>query len=183
MDLAAVAMPAGFRRDGLPFGVSLIGPAFSDAALLALATRFADMASPAGVEAPGCIQVAVVGAHLTGQPLNPQLTERGARLVRSCRTSPDYRFYALANTTPPKPGLVREPGFEGPGIELEIWAVPSQHFGSFVAGVPAPLGIGSVRLETGEWVKGFICEPAGVAGAADITEFGGWRSYLAAAIA
>jgi len=183
MDLAAVAMPAGFRRDGLPFGVSLIGPAFSDAALLALASRFADLAAPAGVEAPGCIQVAVVGAHLTGQPLNPQLTERGARLVRSCRTSPDYRFYALANTSPPKPGLVREPGFEGPGIELEIWAVPSQHFGSFVAGVPAPLGIGSVRLETGEWVKGFICEPAGVAGAADITEFGGWRSYLAAAIA
>jgi allophanate hydrolase len=124
--------------------------------------------------------VAVVGAHLTGQPLNRQLTERGARLVQSCRTSPEYRFYALANTTPPKPGLVREPGFDGPGIALEIWAVPSNHFGSFVAGVPAPLGIGSVQLDTGAWVKGFICEPAAIAGATEITEFGSWTSYLTA---
>jgi allophanate hydrolase len=206
MDLAAVAVPAGFRRDGLPFGVSLIGPAFSDEALLALASRFArsrgsarpandadraqylanrlnggSLLDPPQGDAPGCIHVAVVGAHLTGQPLNRQLTERGARLVQSCRTSPEYRFYALANTTPPKPGLVREPGFEGPGIALEIWAVPAQHFGSFVAGVPAPLGIGSVQLDTGDWVKGFICEPAGLAGASEITQFGGWRQYLAGA--
>jgi allophanate hydrolase len=122
-----------------------------------------------------------VGAHLTGQPLNRQLTERGARLVQTCRTSPEYRFYALANTAPPKPGLVREPGFEGPGIALEIWAVPSQHFGSFVAAVPPPLGIGSIQIDTGEWVKGFICEPAALAGATDITAFGGWKHYLAAA--
>ena len=183
MDLAAIAVPAGFRRDGLPFGVSLIGPAFSDAALLALASRYAGTAQPATVDAPGCINVAVVGAHLAGQPLNHQLTERGARLVRSCRTSPAYRLYALANTTPPKPGLVRDSGFEGPGIALEIWAVPSQHFGSFVAGVPAPLGIGSVQLETGEWVKGFICEPAAMADATDITGFGGWRNYLTGAAA
>ena len=180
MDLAAVAMPAGFRRDGLPFGVSLIGPAFSDAALLALAARFAGDSARTSGDAPGCVHVAVVGAHLSGQPLNHQLVERGARLVQSCRTSPEYRFYALANTSPPKPGLVREPGFEGPGIELEVWAVPSQHFGSFVAGVPPPLGIGSVQLDTGEWVKGFICEPAGMAGAGEITEFGGWRHYLMA---
>src|SRR5688572_7188460 len=179
MDLAAVAVPAGFRRDGLPFGVSLIGPAFSDAALLALASRYAGEAAGARGEAPGCINVAVVGAHLAGQPLNRQLTERGARLVQSCRTSPEYRFYALANTMPPKPGLVREPGFDGPGIALEIWAVPSHHFGSFVAGVPPPLGIGSVQLDTGEWVKGFICEPAALAGAAEITAFGGWKNYLA----
>jgi allophanate hydrolase len=183
MDLAAVAVPAGFRRDGLPFGVSLVGPAFSDAALLALASRYARTTVHATGEAPGCIHVAVVGAHLTGQPLNTQLTERGARLVQSCRTSPEYRFYALANTTPPKPGLVREPGFEGPGIALEIWAVPSHHFGSFVAGVPPPLGIGSVQLDTGEWVKGFICEPAAMAGAAEITTFGGWTNYLASAVA
>jgi allophanate hydrolase len=180
MDLAAVSAPAGFRSDGLPFGVSLIGPAFSDAALLSLASRFGGTAAPATGDAPGCIHVAVVGAHLSGQPLNKQLTERGARLVQTCRTSPEYRFYALANTTPPKPGLVREPGFDGPGIALEIWAVPAQHFGSFVAGVPPPLGIGSVQLDTGEWVKGFICEPAGIAGATDITEFRGWRGYLAA---
>ncbi|HEV8393115.1 MAG TPA: allophanate hydrolase [Vicinamibacterales bacterium] len=179
MDLAAVAVPAGFRRDGLPFGVSLIGPAFSDAALLALASRFAGAPAQPTREAPGCIHVAVVGAHLTGQPLNAQLTERGARLVQSCRTSPEYRFYALANTTPAKPGLVREPGFDGPGIALEVWAVPSHHFGSFVAGVPPPLGIGSVQLDTGEWVKGFICEPAALAGATEITGFGAWKSYLA----
>jgi allophanate hydrolase len=177
MDLAAVAMPAGFRRDGLPFGVSLIGPAFSDAALLGLASRFGGAPADAS-NAPGCIQVAVVGAHLTGQPLNHQLTDRGARLVQSCRTSPEYRFYALTNTSPPKPGLVREPGFEGPGIALEVWAVPSQHFGSFVAGVPPPLGIGSVQLDTGDWVNGFICEPAGLEGATEITAFGAWRNYL-----
>jgi allophanate hydrolase len=170
-------MPAGFRRDGLPFGVSLIGPAFSDAALLGLASRFGGAPADAS-NAPGCIQVAVVGAHLTGQPLNHQLTDRGARLVQSCRTSPEYRFYALTNTSPPKPGLVREPGFEGPGIALEVWAVPSQHFGSFVAGVPPPLGIGSVQLDTGDWVNGFICEPAGLEGATEITAFGAWRNYL-----
>ena len=179
MDLAAVAVPAGFRRDGLPFGVSLIGPAFSDAALLALASRFAGMAPAATGEAPGCIHVAVVGAHLSGQPLNRQLTERGARLVHGCRTSPEYRFYALANTSPPKPGLVREPGFDGPRIAVEVWAVPSHHFGSFVAGVPPPLAIGSVQLDTGEWVKGFVCEPAATVAATEITAYGGWMNYLA----
>jgi allophanate hydrolase len=184
MDLAAVAVPAGFRRDGLPFGVSLVGRSFSDAALLALAGRYAgeaDAAPPAMLPpAPGCIHVAVVGAHLTGQPLNAQLIGRGARLVMACRTSPEYRFYALANTTPPKPGLVREPGYEGQGIALEVWAVPADQFGSFVAGVPPPLGIGSVQLDSGAWVTGFICEPAALAGATDITRFGGWRDYLAA---
>jgi allophanate hydrolase len=180
MDLAAVAVPAGFRDDGLPFGVSLIGAAFSDAALLTLASRFVrgDGSLDPSAPPPGCINVAVVGAHLTGQPLNRQLTDRGARLVQSCRTSPEYRFYALANTTPPKPGLVREPGFAGPGIALEVWAVPENQFGSFVAGLPPPLGVGSVQLDTGDWVKGFICEPAGIAGATDITEFAGWKSYL-----
>jgi allophanate hydrolase len=184
MDLAAVAVPAGFRRDGLPFGVSLVGRSFSDAALLALAGRYAgeaDAAPPAMLPpAPGCIHVAVVGAHLTGQPLNAQLIGRGARLVMACRTSPEYRFYALANTTPPKPGLVREPGYEGQGIALEVWAVPADQFGSFVAAVPPPLGIGSVQLDTGAWVKGFICEPAALEGATDITRFGGWRDYLTA---
>jgi allophanate hydrolase len=178
MDLAAAAVPAGFRRNGLPFGISLVGPAFSDAALLGLASRFSGAVTQPAGDAPGCIHVAVVGAHLTGEPLNRQLTERGARLVRSCRTSPEYRAYALANTTPPKPGLVREPGFAGPGIALEIWAVPAHHFGTFVAAVPPPLGIGSVQIETGEWVKGFVCEPAALAGATEITHFGGWKNYL-----
>jgi allophanate hydrolase len=179
MDLAAVAVPAGFRQDGLPFGVSLIGPAFSDPALVTLAQRFmtGDPAPAAG--APGCISVAVVGAHLTGQPLNAQLTERGARLIRAGRTSPEYRLFALPDTTPPKPGLAREPGYAGPGIEIELWSMPVDRFGSFVAAVPPPLAIGSVRLDSGEWVKGFVCEPAGLAGAEEITPFGGWRAYLA----
>jgi allophanate hydrolase len=194
MDLAAIALPAGFRSDRLPFGVSLIAPAFSDTALLALAARFlgevssglaapkrseGELASPKRSEG-GCIDVAVVGAHLTGQPLNHQLLDRGARLVRACRTSEQYRLFALRETKPPKPGLVREPGYAGRGIEVEVWSVPEDRFGGFVAGVPPPLAIGSVQLETGEWVNGFDCEPHAIAGADEITSFGGWRAYLGA---
>lgn len=182
MDLAAIAVPAGFRSDGLPFGVSMVAPAFTDRALVALGKRFLE--EPASVvafaeSAPGCICVAVVGAHLGSQPLNHQLTGRGARLIKSCRTAPDYRLFALADTIPPKPGLVRERGYRGPGIELEVWAIPENHFGGFVAAVPPPLAIGSVQLDTGEWVKGFVCESIGLDGATEITRFGGWRTYLA----
>jgi allophanate hydrolase len=120
-----------------------------------------------------------VGAHLEGQPLNYQLRDRGARLVRTCKTAKEYRLYALANTQPPKPGLVREPGFDGPGIEIEIWSVPEDRFGSFVAEIPAPLGIGTVVTDSGDAVKCFICEPYAVSGARDITSFGGWRAYRA----
>ena len=122
--------------------------------------------------------VAVVGAHLSGQPLNWQLTERGARLLKATRTMPCYRFYALPGTQPPKPGLVREEGFQGPGIEVEVWAVPENEFGSFVAAVPAPLGIGNAILENGDSVKCFICEPYALSGATEITQFGGWRAFL-----
>ena len=180
LDLAAVAVPGGFRSNGLPFGISFIGRAHSDEALMSFAARFLGEQAVSPGPPPGCVEVAVVGAHLTGQPLNHQLTSRGARLMRTCRTSRDYRLYALANTTPPKPGLVREPGFTGPGIELEVWAVPSTRFGSFVAEIPSPLGIGSVVLDDGRTVKCFICEPYAVAGARDITSHGGWRAYLAA---
>jgi allophanate hydrolase len=129
------------------------------------------------------VEVAVVGAHLTGQPLNSQLTERGARLVRPARTAPGYRLYALKETLPPnpgpaKPGLVRDASFNGPGIELEIWSVPEDAFGSFVAIVPAPLGIGSATLDDGSSVKCFICEPYAIAGSLDITQHGGWRGWL-----
>jgi allophanate hydrolase len=179
MDLSAVAVPAGFRPDGLPFGVSLIGPAFSDAALVALGERFLDEKTVAPQHAPGCISVAVVGAHLTGEPLNYQLTERGGRLMKSCRTSPEYRLFALRDTTPPKPGLVREREYAGRGIEVELWALPEDRFGGFVAAVPPPLAIGNVQLDTGEWVKGFVCEPLAVPGAEEITHFGGWRRYRA----
>jgi len=122
--------------------------------------------------------MAVVGAHLTGQPLNWQLTERRGRLIRTCRTHPDYKFYALKGTVPPKPGLVRVPGFEGPGIEVEIWALPADTVGSFVDGVPQPLSIGTLRLEDGTLVKGFLVESAAIEDAVEITHLGGWRRYL-----
>jgi allophanate hydrolase len=176
MDLAVVAVPGGFRTNGLPFGVSLIGPAFSDEALLELAGRYLnERERESGLM--GCVLVAVAGAHLTGQPLNHELTERGARLVKTCRTAGEYRLYAL-DTIPPKPGLVRDPEFEGWGVEVEVWAMPSHEFGRFVAGIPAPLGIGTTHLENGSSVKGFICEPAALAAAKEITRFGGWRNYL-----
>ncbi|MEO8097021.1 MAG: allophanate hydrolase [Acidobacteriota bacterium] len=183
LDLSAIAVPAGFRANGLPFGVSFIARAFQDEALLRLAELYhaVEQATQAGptTTAPGCISVAVVGAHLSGQPLNKQLLDRGARLVATRFTSPRYRMFDLPNQKPPKPGLVRVDGFEGPGIELEVWAVPENHFGSFVAAIPPPLGIGSVELEDGEQVKCFICEPFAISGARDITRYGGWRNFLA----
>ena len=195
LDLAAVALPAGFRPNGLPFGVSLIGPAQADLALLSVADRLhrhsggtlGGLTTPVAETAPltpfpalpGCTLLAVVGAHLTGQPLNRQLTERGANLSAATKTASGYRLYALPDTTPAKPGLVRAPGFDGPGIEVEVWAVPTAHFGSFVAAIPAPLGIGSMELADGSVVKGFICEPFALEAATEITHFGGWRAYLA----
>ena len=186
LDLAAVAVPAGFRPNGLPFGISLIGPAFSDEALLAIADRFHRAQTqvagpPVDLETmpPGCVALAVVGAHLMGQPLNWQLTERGARRLRSCRTAPGYRLFKLEGTAPSKPGLVREPEFLGPGIEVEVWAVPEDRFGSFVAAIPPPLGIGKATLEDGSVVSCFLCEPFAVPGSAEITRYGGWRNYIA----
>jgi allophanate hydrolase len=179
LDLAAIAVPAGNRPNGSPFGVQFIGPAFTDAALLSLAKRYAG-ATEGPTVSPGCVSVAVVGAHLTGQPLNRELTSRGARLIRTCRTAPGYRLYALQNTTPPKPGLVRDEAFAGTGVEVEVWAIPEHEFGGFVAGVPAPLGIGTATLEDGTSVKCFICEPFAVPGSREITSFGGWRKYLSA---
>jgi allophanate hydrolase len=179
MDLAAVAAPAGFRSNGLPFGISFVGPAFSDEALLALAHRYLGAKTPLLDKPPGCVELAVVGAHLTGQPLNSQLTKRGARLKKACRTAPGYRLYALAGTKPPKPALVRDEQFQGSGMEVEVWTMPKDQFGSFVAEVPEPLGIGNLTLDSGESVKCFICEPYALAGATEITLFGGWRNYLA----
>lgn len=185
LDLAAVAVPAGFRSNGLPFGISVMGPAFSDEALLAVADLYhrsqVSVPGPA-VELernpPGCVALAVVGAHLSGELLNWQLTDRGARRMKTCRTAPGYRLYALDATVPPKPGLVRDNAFAGPGIEVEVWAVPEDQFGGFVAAIPPPLGIGTVALDSGESVKCFICEPHAIPGATEITRFGGWRSYL-----
>jgi allophanate hydrolase len=184
LDCCAVAMPAGVRPKGLPFGISLIAPAFHDEALCALGRAWArsddDRAAVRSDEAPTRpVRVAVAGAHLSGQPLDRELIERGGRLVRACRTAPVYRLYALAGTVPPKPGLVRVGGESGATIEVEVWELAEAAFGGFVAAIPPPLAIGTVTLEDGDAVKGFICEPHAVAGAEDISGYGGWRAYLA----
>jgi allophanate hydrolase len=123
------------------------------------------------------VSLAVVGAHLTGEPLNHELTSRGATFVRACRTAAEYRLYALANTVPAKPGLMRDPDFRGPGIEVEVWELADDAFGGFVDAVPPPLAIGSVALDDGSSVNGFVCEAFAIAGATEITEYGGWRAY------
>jgi allophanate hydrolase len=120
----------------------------------------------------------VVGAHLAGMPLHWQLTSRHARLVRACRTAPVYRLYAMAGTTPPKPALVHS-GDDGAAIEVEVYEIDTALFGGFVAEVPPPLAIGTVTLEDGEQVKGFVSEPRATIGARDITDLGGWRGYMA----
>lgn len=190
-DLCALAVPAGFRDDGLPFGVTLISGAWKDRELQSLASQWLNAhPTPLGATnkarpeevvtyqpAVPTIQVAVVGAHLSGMPLNTQLTERKARLLEQTTTTPNYRLYALPNTTPPKPGLKRvEDG--GAEIVLEVWEMAASEFGSFVDLIPAPLGIGNVELADGRWVNGFICEGYGFTGARDVTEFGGWRAFI-----
>ena len=124
------------------------------------------------------LSIAVVGAHLSGLPLNPQLTALGATLRSTTHTAPHYRLYELPGTVPPKPGMVRRPG-AGAAIEVEVWAMPLEHVGSFLAAIPAPLGIGQVELEDGTQVHGFLCEAHAVRDATDITDHGGWRHWLA----
>lgn len=169
LDLCALAVPGGFRPDGLPLGITLIAPAFHDRILAAIAVG--------GARPAATIDLAVVGAHLRGQPLNRQLTERGAEFVCQTRTASAYRLHAL-DTTPPKPGLVRV-GEGGHSIEVEVWRLAPGAFGTFVAEIPQPLGIGTVELEDGRFVKGFLCEPLALVDAPDITNYGGWRTYLA----
>ena len=181
---SAVAVPVGMRRCGVPHGVTLFGPAFADRRVLALASRLDRVAPPPPPPAPPAassatttIDLAVVGAHLSGMPLNHQLTAGGGVLQWTGRTTPRYRLYALANTTPPKPGLVHV-GDGGAAIEVEVWSLPVDAFGRFVAAVPPPLAIGSVELADGRIVKGFVCEPRALEGAADVTAHGGWRAYI-----
>lgn len=179
LDLAALAVPAGTRSDGLPWGVSLIAPAFSEPLLVTLGARLAGEPAPQVATGAGEdeIAVAVVGAHLEGQPLNHQLTDRGGRLLARTRTAPAYRLYALADTVPPKPGLVHADG--GTAIEVEVWALDARGFGELTALVAPPLAIGTITLEDGSAVKGFVCEPRALDGALEITGFGGWRAFLA----
>jgi allophanate hydrolase len=178
LDLCAIAVPAGLRDDGLPFGVTLMAPAFSDAKLLRLAHWWEGSPSGHYLQQASCIQLAVVGAHLAGQPLNHQLTSRGASLLRTTTTAPTYRFFALANTTPPKPGLLRVEEPQPNGVEVEVWRLTKEAFGSFVAEIAPPMGVGNLELADGSIVKGFICEPYALQGATEITTLGGWRNYL-----
>jgi allophanate hydrolase len=196
-DLAAVAVPAGLRADGLPAGVTLFAPAFSESWLLPLAGALhraagvpwgaTGVALPDGPKAriqdraeahvgDGRVPLAVVGAHLRGQPLHPQLVELGARFVWAGRTAPVYRLFALAGSVPPKPGMLRDEAGGGP-IAIEVFSLAPEAFGRFVAAVSAPLCIGTVQLEDGRSVHGFLCEPAALAGAREITAFGGWLAY------
>jgi allophanate hydrolase len=193
LDYCALALPAGFRDDGLPTGITLIAPAWHEERLASLGARWqnhrpwplgtgerlASQRAPTTTAAPAddMIRVAVVGAHLRGMPLNWQLTERDAQFVEQTYTAPDYRLLALAGTTPPKPGLIR--GASGAAIEVELWDVPTAAFGSFVGLIPAPLGIGTLTLADGREVKGFICEGWAAETATDVTRHGGWRAYIA----
>ncbi|MFB7589061.1 allophanate hydrolase [Streptomyces sp. NPDC056169] len=164
-DLAAVAVPAG-DVNGLPFGVMLIGPAFTDERL----------ARVAGLLTTPPTRLAVVGAHLSGQPLNGQLLALGGRLTRTTTTAPAYRLYAL-DTVPPKPGLVRvREG--GAAIEAEVWRLPAEGLGALLASLPRPMALGSVELADGTSVPGFLCEPEALDGAREITSYGGWRAAL-----
>jgi len=122
--------------------------------------------------------IAVVGAHLSGLPLNSQLTERGGKLISPAKTAANYKLFALPNTTPPKPGLLRVPAGAA-SIELELWELGPAEFGSFVDAVPPPMCIGNIELEDGRWVNGFLCEPYALEGATEITHFGGWRAFIA----
>ena len=181
LDLSAVAVPASLRADGLPFGVSLIAPAGADGTLLRLAAHWREEhggAAP-GAEPANTVALAVVGAHLSGEPLNGQLVALGARLLETARTAPTYRLYALPGTEPAKPGLVGGGRDAARGIEVEIWELATEAFGRLVAGVAPPLTIGTIVLEDGRTVKGFLCESSAVADAPDITAHGGWRAYRA----
>lgn len=164
-DLAAVAVPAGRTPAGRPFGVMLIGPAFTDERL----ARIARLLEPE-------TRLAVVGAHLSGQPLNPQLLSLGARLERTTTTAAVYRLHALS-TSPPKPGLVHV-GAGGAAVEAEVWRLPADGLGHLLAALPRPMTLGSVELADGTHVPGFLCEPGALEGAPDITHHGGWRAYM-----
>ncbi len=198
LDLSATAVPAGFQGDGLPFGVTLFAPSHQDVPLLRLAAKLqragaktmgaTQAALPARAtiaDAPapsGQVRVAVCGAHMSGLPLNHQLSSRGGRLVTATRSAPVYKFYALPGGPPLRPGMVRV-SEGGAGIELEVWELPAREFGSFVAGIPAPLGIGAVELADGSSVPGFVCEGYAAQGAKDISDLGSWRAYLRSASA
>ena len=191
LDLCGLALPSAMRADGIPFGITLLAPAGKDALLASIGRAFhADtglavgakgVKQPALVPLPAVsgdeIALAVVGAHLSGMALNGELQALGGRLLEEAVTAADYRLYAL-DTTPPKPGMLRVDAGAGTAIKLELWALSAAAFGKFVAAIPPPLSIGTIRLADGRGVKGFLVEPAAVGGARDISSFGGWRAFV-----
>jgi allophanate hydrolase len=179
LDLAVVCVPVGARPDGLPAGVQLIGPAWSDDALCDVAASLMGETVDRRAARVNEQTLVVVGAHLSGMALHHQLASRGARLVQTTTTAPSYRLFALAGTVPAKPGLQRVSGDVGAAIVVEVWALAPSRFASFVAEIPPPLGIGKVELADGSWHSGFVCEPIGFIDAIDITSFGGWRAFVA----
>ncbi|THD66977.1 MAG: allophanate hydrolase [Bradyrhizobium sp.] len=197
LDLCGLALPAAIRPDDIPFGITLLAPTGQDARLASIGRVFhADTRLPmgsrnlpqpafsalrAGVDGDE-IAIAVVGAHLSGMVLNGELKALRGRLLEATSTAPDYKLYALP-TTPPKPGMLRVAAGTGSSIALEIWALPAASFGEFVAAIPPPLSIGTVRLADGRGVKGFIVEPTAIDGARDISAFGGWRAFVAEKVA
>jgi allophanate hydrolase len=198
LDLCGLALPASIRPDDIPFGITLLAPAGHDAQLASLGRVFhADTklamgsrnlpqpplaALTTGVRGDE-IAIAVVGAHLSGMALNGELRALGGRLLQAAATAPDYKLYALKGTTPPKPGMLRVKAGSGSSIQLELWALSAAAFGKFVAAIPPPLSIGTIRLADGSGVKGFLVEPAAIGGARDISAFGGWRAFMAEAAA
>ena len=195
LDLCGLALPASITQTGVPFGITLLAQGGADARLAEIGRIFhTDTALPLGAlnqpqpalasmansVAEGEIAVAVVGAHLSGLPLNGELRALNGRLLEVTCTAPDYHLYALDGTTPPKPGLLRVDGGRGAAIEVEIWALSAEAFGRFTAAVTAPLSIGTVKLADGRGVKGFLVEAVAIAQARDISDFGGWRAFLAA---
>ncbi|WP_066723868.1 allophanate hydrolase [Sphingomonas pituitosa] len=181
LDMAAIAVPTGSYASGVGFGVTLMGPAGTDRALLDAAHAFFPApASPPPLDLEGrmeTVKLAVVGAHLEGMPLHWQLTSREAKFVEATTTAPTYKLYAMAESVPPKPALVHSE--DGAAIALEVYELDMAAFGSFVAEVPPPLAIGTVTLADGSLVKGFVAEPRAMTGAEDITALGGWRAYIA----
>lgn len=193
LDLCGLALPAAMRPNGAPFGITLLAPAGRDAELASIGRAFhADTGLTIGAKAlpqpplaavstqagAGEITIAVVGAHLSGMALNGELTALRARLLEATLTAADYKLYAL-DTTPPKPGMLRVEAGAGASIKLELWAMSPAAFGTFVAAIPPPLSIGTVRLADGREAKGFIVEPAAINGAKDISAYGGWRAFMA----
>jgi len=194
LDLCALAIPASLAADGTAAGVTLIAPAGHDAVLAGIGQALHAAAGlplgatglphPAATSAPvraapDAIEIAVVGAHLSGMPLNRELTDRGGSFLRATTTTADYRLFALPGGPPARPGLIRV-GTGGAAIVLEVWSLPPEGFGRFVAGIPSPLGIGTLALADGTTVKGFLCETIATEGARDVTEFGGWRAFVGA---